>query len=189
MNKAVFQPTLIGELVSLRPICESDWEGMFEVASNPEVWAGHVKRDRYKEDIFRPYFESAISSQSALTIICNETKRIIGTSRYQDYKPDQGEIEIGWTFIAHEYWGGRYNAEVKALMLDYIFGILECVVFWVARENIRSRKAMEKIGGALRPGNFSKTENGRHIPYVIYEIRKQNFPSGSLKKFRLQNRC
>ena len=184
MNKADFQPILSGERVTLRPIHDGDWEGMFAVASNPKVWADHVKRDRYKEDIFRPFFESALSSGSALTIICNKTQKIIGTSRYHEYKPDLSEIEIGWTFIAHEYWGGGYNAEAKFLMLNHIFKVLDVVVFWVAQENIRSQKAMEKIGSVLRDGQYSKIDNGEEIPYVIFEIRKKDFPAGLLRRIR-----
>jgi len=82
------QPTLKGHLVTLRPVQEVDWEGMYRAASDPKVWAGHIKRDRYKKEVFRPYFESAISSGSAFTLIDNQTDKIIGTSRYHDYKPD-----------------------------------------------------------------------------------------------------
>jgi len=73
------------------------------------------------------------------------------------------------------------NAEVKSLMLEYAFSFLEVVVFWVAKDNLRSRYAMQKIGGVLRHGEFSKTDNGEVFPYVVFEIRKEHFPSGSLK--------
>ena len=175
------QPTLKGNLVTLRPVRDEDWEGMYRAASNPKVWAGHVKRNRYKKEVFRPYFESAISSGSAFTIIDNQNDKIIGTSRYHDYKPDGHEIEIGWTFLDCDYWGGKYNGEVKSLMLEYAFSFLDVVVFWVAKDNLRSRYAMEKIGGVLRDGEFSKSDNGEVFPYVVFEIRKEHFPSGSLK--------
>ena len=178
---ANLQPTLCGDLVTLRPIRGADWEGMYRVASNPKVWAGHVKKNRYQKDVFRPYFESGISSESALTILDNETGEIIGTSRYHDYKPEKREIEIGWTFIASEYWGGKYNAEIKRLMLQHAFKFLDSVVFWVAKDNLRSRKAMEKIGGVLRDGEFSKTDSGKIYPYVVFEIQKDKFPSRALK--------
>jgi len=182
MNEPLnLSPTLCGNLVTLRPVRENDWDGMFEVASNPKVWADHVKRNRYKEEEFRPYFDSAILSGSALTIIDNETGMIIGTSRYHDYKPKKGEIEIGWTFIACEFWGGEYNAEVKSLMLRHVFSFLDIVVFWVAKDNLISQSAMKKIGGVLRDGEFSKVDNGKVFPYVVFEIRKEDFPSGTLK--------
>ena len=181
MMSVDLQPTLSDDLVTLRPVRKDDWEGIYRAASNPKVWAGHVKQNRYKKEVFRPYFDGAILSGSALTIIDNVTGKIIGTSRYHDYKPNEHEIEIGWTFIDSDYWGGKYNAAIKRLMLQHIFKFLDIVVFWVAKDNLRSRYAMEKIGGVLRNGEFSKTDNGEVVPYVVFEIRKDKFPSGSLK--------
>ena len=66
-------------------------------------------------------------------------------------------------------------------MLQHAFKFLDSVVFWVAKDNLRSRKAMEKIGGVLRDGEFSKTDNGKIYPYVVFEIQKDKFPSRALK--------
>jgi len=159
---------------------ERDWEGMFKASSNPKTWADHVKRDRYKENVFRSYFDSGISSGSALTIFDNTTKKIIGASRYHEYKSDIAEIEIGWSFIDCAYWGGRYNAEVKKLMLRHAFSFVDVVVFWVTQDNFRSRAAMKKIGGKLREGEFSKTDNAEVIPYVVFEIWQEDFLTGPL---------
>ncbi|MBT8099655.1 MAG: GNAT family N-acetyltransferase, partial [Gammaproteobacteria bacterium] len=78
------------------------------------------------------------------------------------------EIEIGWTFLARKYWGGNYNAEIKALMLQHAFRFVDTVVFWIGEENIRSRRAVEKIGAVLRDGVFDKDG----MPHVVYEIHK-----------------
>jgi len=180
MKRPNLQPTLIGSLVTLLPMHRKDWEGMFKAASNPETWAGHVKQDRYKKDVFRSYFNSGLSSGAAFSIYDNTTNTIIGTSRYHEYKADISEIEIGWTFIDCSYWGGKYNAEVKRLMLQHAFRFLDVVVFWVAKDNFRSQAAMLKIGGKLREGNFSKTDNGKTLPYVVFEIRQEDFITGPL---------
>jgi len=182
MESPNLQPTLNGALVTLKPMHEQDWEGMFKAASNPKTWAGHVKRDRYKEDVFRAYFNSGLSSGSAFTIFDNKTQKIIGTSRYHEYKGDIAEIEIGWTFIDCAYWGGKYNADVKRLMLQHAFHFLDVVVFRVAEDNSRSRAAMRKIGGQRREGTFSKTDNGQIFPYVVFEIRKESFLAGPLNR-------
>ena len=39
---------------------------------------------------------------------------------------------------------------------------------------------MRKIGGSLRDGTFSKTENGKELPYVVFEIRQKDFLTGPL---------
>lgn len=180
MNKPDLQPTLSSSLLTLRPIELSDWEGLFAVGSNSAVWADHVKTDRHKEENFRPYFDSAISSGAAFTVIENATGKIIGTSRFHDFKPDIGEVEIGWTFLATEYWGGKYNADMKRLMLGYVFEFARTVVFWVASENMRSRRAMIRIGGVLRDGEFTKSDNGVVYSYVVFEITRDDFLSGPL---------
>lgn len=180
MQKPDFQPTLTGTLVTLKPMHTHDWEGMFKAASNPKTWADHIKNSRYKEDVFRSFFNDGLSSGSALSIFDNKTGNIIGSSRYHAYNSDLAEIEIGWTFIDCAYWGGTYNAQVKRLMLQHAFSFLDIVVFWVATENLRSQAAMRKIGGTLREGEFSKTDNGQIYPYVVFEIRKENFLMGPL---------
>ena len=174
------QPCLTGKLVTLKPMQADDWPDMYKAASNPKTWADHIKNDRFKEDVFRRFFEDSLSSQSALSIYDNKTNKIIGTSRYHEFKPEVSEIEIGWTFIDCAFWGGKYNAEIKRLMLQHAFQFLDTVVFWVASDNLRSQAAMRKIGGTLRDGSFSKTDNGKFFPYVVFEIKKDDFLTGPL---------
>lgn len=167
------QPILAGERVTLRPSTPDDWEALFAVASDPLIWEVHPAHDRWKEDVFRTYFDAGIASGGALTIVDRATGKVIGSSRFDNWKPEADEIEIGWTYLARDYWGGSYNREIKRLMLDHIHRFVGTVVFTVGEGNIRSRKAMEKIGGALRAGppelRLMAGEMKRH---VIYEIRR-----------------
>jgi RimJ/RimL family protein N-acetyltransferase len=77
--------------------------------------------DRYKPEAFRAYFGEALDSRGALVALDRKSGRVIGSSRYFWYGPDQSELEIGWTFLARPYWGGDYNREMKRLMLDHAF--------------------------------------------------------------------
>jgi RimJ/RimL family protein N-acetyltransferase len=56
-------------------------------------------------------------------------------------------IEIGYSYLARAYWGGIYNSAVKTLMLNHAFNTFDTVIFYIAKQNMRSRKAVEKIGG------------------------------------------
>lgn len=170
MTTQDLQPTLIGEHVILRPLAPADWEGMLAAASDPKIWEQHPESDRFKEAVFRNYFDGALASGSALTIVDKASARIIGSSRYWGYDDKAGEIEIGWTFLTREFWGGLYNAEIKKLMLDHALTFAEVVVFWIGAENRRSRRATEKIGGVLRDGTYYRGE-GKSDPHVVYEIR------------------
>ena len=166
------QPHLKGELIELRPLASEDWDDLFAVASDSLIWEQHPERDRYKEGMFRVFFKEALESGGAFVIIDRETQQIIGSTRFYGYDPEKSEIEIGWTFLARKYWGGRYNREMKELLLAHAFKFVENVVFFVGETNIRSQKAMEKIG-AIKLGTARRTY-GNHPPHlnVKYVIRK-----------------
>jgi len=97
---------------------------------------------------------------------------VIGSSRFDNWDEAADEIEIGWTYLARAYWGGSYNREIKRLMLDHIHRQVGTAVFTVGVDNVRSRRAMEKIGGTVRPGIVERLMAGEMKPHVIYEIRR-----------------
>ena len=146
-----YQPTLEGEILKLRPLEADDFEELFAVASDPKVWEQHPRWDRYKEEVFQPFFEAALESGGALVAIDQKTEKIIGSSRFLAYDPEASEVEIGFTFLGTDYWGGTYNGEMKRLMLGHAFQWVDSVVFLVAPTNVRSQKSVEKIG-AVRDG-------------------------------------
>ncbi|MES2986585.1 MAG: GNAT family N-acetyltransferase [Pseudomonadota bacterium] len=166
------QPTLEGALVTIRPTAPADWDDLFGVASDPLIWAVHPAHDRWQEPVFRKYFEDALASGGGMTILDKASGKVIGASRYAFPDAVRDEVEIGWTFIAREYWGGEYNREIKRLMLDHIHRFVSGAVFVVGQDNIRSRKAMEKIGGVLEEGRIERG-NGQMLPdHVYYVIRR-----------------
>jgi RimJ/RimL family protein N-acetyltransferase len=148
------QPTLVGECVELRPVRAADWPEMFAAASDPLIWEVHPVRDRYREPVFREYFEGALASRSALAILDRNTGRIIGSSRYHGHEPDVGEIEIGWTFLTRARWGGDINREVKRLMLEHAFRFVDTVIFMVG-EHITARSAPWRRSAASSVPSFA----------------------------------
>jgi RimJ/RimL family protein N-acetyltransferase len=167
-----WQPTLDGELVLLRPTTRDDYDEMFAAASDPLIWAGHPAKDRCTEPGFRKYFDGAVESGGALTIIAKATGAIVGCSRYHDYEPERSRVEIGYTFLVRSCWGGAVNGEVKRLMLAHAFRFVDTVQFAIAEDNIRSRRACEKIGAALSDARETRMTGGGPVPYCIYEIRR-----------------
>jgi RimJ/RimL family protein N-acetyltransferase len=166
------QPHLRGELIELRPLRREDWAELFAVASDPLIWEQHPESDRYQEKVFKTFFKGALESGGAFVVIDTETQQIIGSTRFHGYDPEKSEIEIGWTFLARKYWGGRYNAEMKQLMLAHAFQFVENVVFFVGERNVRSQKATEKIGG-IKSGTATKIYGNRPpSPNIRYVIRK-----------------
>jgi N-acetyltransferase len=168
------QPNLKGKLIELRPLASEDWDDLFSVASDPLIWEQHPESDRYKEDVFKGFFREAMECGGAFVIIDKDSQRIIGSTRFHGYDPTKSEIEIGWTFLARNYWGGRYNRELKQLMLIHAFKFVENVVFYVGENNIRSQKATEKIG-AIRSGTVMKAyRSGPPSLSIRYVIKRPN---------------
>ena len=162
------QPTLTGELLELRPLKPEDFDALFEAASDPLIWEVHPERDRYTRPVFQRFFDGAIASKGAFAIIERASGRIIGSSRYFGLDETASEIEIGWTFLTREFWGGRYNRELKSLMLAHAFKFVSRVLFFVGATNWRSQKAMQKIGGKLiRTDVRSLEDGGDHVVFAI----------------------
>jgi len=164
------QPHLKGELIELRPITPEDWDDLLDAASDPLIWEQHPESDRHKEEVFKNFFEGGLESGGAFVVIDNRTQQIIGSTRFHGFDPEKSEIEIGWTFLARKYWGGRYNAEMKQLMLAHAFKYVESVVFFIGENNIRSQRATEKIG-AIKSGTATKIYGNRppcaNVRYII----------------------
>ena len=166
------QPTLRGELVTLRPMRPEDFDALFAAASDPLVWEQHPERDRHTEAKFRRYFQGGLDSGGAFVVIDNETERVIGSTRFCGYAPERSEIEVGWTFLERTYWGGQYNGEMKRLMLDHAFRFVDHVVFLIGEDNWRSRKAVEKIG-AVRIENRIDTKGADRVVYRLTRPTKK----------------
>ncbi len=161
-----FQPVLKGELLELRPLRPEDFHDLYAVASDPLIWEQHPVKDRCHEEIFQGFFRESLESGGALIAIDAQDRKVIGSSRFHDYDEERSEIEIGWTFLARSHWGGVYNREMKQLMLRHAFKFVRSVIFLVGPQNIRSQRAMEKIGG-VRVGSRPDAGGRESFVYII----------------------
>jgi len=168
------QPVLQGEHLLLRPLRADDREPLWQVAKDPELWALHPDKTRCEPAGFERFFASALKSGSALVVIDAASSRIIGSARYYDWDPAAREVAIGYTFIAREFWGGATNRELKRLMIGHAGRWADRVWFHVGKHNLRSRRAMEKIGAqAIHEG--LRPQNGEMIEFVYYRIDAAEF--------------
>ena len=170
------QPVLKGELLELRPLRSDDFEALFSAASDPLIWEQHPERDRYKREIFQRFFDSAIDSGGAFAIVERKSGRIIGSSRYCNLDPVNREVEIGWTFLKRASWGGLYNRELKRLMLDHAFRFADRVLFVVGESNLRSQKALEKIGATILRKAHLPDRNGVPALNIVFALERPTRP-------------
>ncbi|MCZ8332511.1 MAG: GNAT family N-acetyltransferase [Flavobacterium sp.] len=163
---------LKNNLISLSPLQENDFEELYAVANDELLWEQHPNKLRYQRAVFQNFFEGAMLSGGAFLIRDSKTNEVVGSSRFYDYNEEEKSILIGYTFIGRKFWGNNYNKSLKKLMLDYAFQHVNKVYFHIGAFNIRSQKAIEKIG-AIKIDEFQVEYYGedRKLNFV-YEISK-----------------
>lgn len=172
---ADLQPTLENDFIRLRPLAESDFESLYALASDPEVWAQHPTPNRYQRPVFENYFKGAMESGGAFLISEKAGGLPIGCSRFYEFDPQKRKIAIGYTFFGKAWWGGKINPMVKKLMLDYIFQFVERVHFHVGSANRRSQIAIERLGAVkLTEQEMAYYGESANLNF-IYEIRKADW--------------
>ena len=103
-----------------------------------------------------------------------------------DIFPKHKKLEIGSTWLHPGYWATEINLECKLLLLTYCFEELKAVRVQLKTDenNIRSRKAIEKIGGQFEGvlRNEIIRDNGTKRNSAIYSIIDEEWTA---KKERL----
>ena len=177
MDHIDLQPVLTGTTLKLRPLAPEDFDALYRAASDPKIWELHPDSERYKRDVFKKrFFEGAIASGGALAIETLSSGRIIGSSRYYEWSPQTKQISIGYTFLERNHWGDGSNTELKALMLDHIYQWAELVWFHVGKTNMRSRRAVEKLGAELVYEKERELE-GRPFTQLYYRLEAAQYRS------------
>lgn len=171
-----WQPTLFGHSVRLRPLVQADFEELFAAASDPLIWEQHPDNKRHTRERFELYFRSAMDSKGAVVIIDPSSGKIIGSSRYTHYDAETSSVEIGYTFLTRSHWGGTTNRELKSLMLNHAFKVIDTVYFVVGRDNFRSRKAMQKLGAHELLDVSSSPVTGDLSRSIVFQLKKSSWP-------------
>jgi RimJ/RimL family protein N-acetyltransferase len=159
-----------------------DFDALYAVASDPLIWEQHPNKNRYQRTVFETFFKGALESRGALCVLDNATGELIGSSRYYDLDEKRRVVNIGYTFIARSAWGRQYNRALKTLMLDHAFRFVDRVIFHVGAGNMRSRKAMEKLGGIYTgevPVSYFGEPSSQNVIYKIDKIDWVSSPHSS----------
>jgi len=174
MNFSI-QPTLRNEKAILEPLREEDFPRLYALAADPKVWEQHPNNDRWKEDVFRLFFEGAMKSKGAFVVVDAASGAAAGCTRFYDYQESDHSIFIGYTFYATRFWGTGINLSVKKLMLDYIFRYVDKVYFHVGASNLRSQIAIGRLG-AVKVGEEAVAYYGTEPRQNFrYQIRKEDW--------------
>ncbi|MBC7694031.1 MAG: GNAT family N-acetyltransferase [Burkholderiales bacterium] len=175
MKKFELQPTLENEFIKIQPLKQEDFEAVYLVASNPLIWEQHPNPDRYKKEVFETFFKDAMESGGAFLVFDKQSNMVIGSSRYYELDTDKSSIAIGYTFLAKDHWGSVYNPALKKLMIDHAFQFFNSVVFHIGAFNIRSQKAVERLGARKMSEKEVECYGEASKLKVLYEIKKYNW--------------
>lgn len=165
---------LESKLLKLIPINEFDFEELYQVASDPLIWEQHPQRDRYKREVFREFFDGALVSNTSYKIWHQLDQKVIGSTRFYDWNEEDKSCAIGYTFLDRAYWGGETNALLKKMMLDEVFRKVEKVYFHIGMYNIRSQKAVLKLGAVFQDVVMFD-HYGKKVAHHLYVIEKHNW--------------
>ena len=147
-------PTILdGERVLLVPLEKEHISGLIAAAGNKDIWTWY-SYNGLDTDVLIRHFEEALEHRATgeeypFAVIDKSSGKVFGTTRYMKMNKEHRNLEIGWTWYNPDYWSKGYNEECKLLLLQYAFEQLQAVrvqiVAW--EKNMRSRKAIERIGG------------------------------------------
>ena len=169
---------LTGKVVSLLPLEHSHFDELIALAGDNHIWQ-HYIFDASREEVFRKSLDEALLAREKRTqypwvIVHKPTRKLIGSTRLMDIVPEHRKLEIGWTWLTPDYWGTGINEECKLLLLTYCFEALKTtrVLLKTDENNVRSRKAIEKIGGKFEGilRNDMIRENGTHRNSAYYSF-------------------
>lgn len=179
-----FYVPLADRTITLLPITKEHIQEMRKLSSDTDVWTWYTEDltnpDALENWMTKRLEETGRGEKMTYTVQLNDTNEIIGASSYGHIDWVEKGIEIGWTWLGKKYIGSGINKNMKHLMLQHAFenmGI-ERLELRTDEQNIRSRRAMEKIGahhdGTLR--NHRATQGGRRRNTVVYSIIKSEWP-------------
>jgi RimJ/RimL family protein N-acetyltransferase len=176
---------LRGDYVYLRFATEADREDLRPLAKDDRIWEFTktlMVTDTYDAQ-FNEYFDAALATAKegqAFVIRRTGDDKILGMTRIHSLTYKDKWAEIGHTWYVPEIWGQVHNKECKLLLLQYLFekvGLCR-VQFRIAHQNLRSQRAVEKIGGT-REGVLRKHSirpDGVWKNTVVYSIIDEEWP-------------
>ena len=176
--------TLVGDVVTLVPLEESHVDELADVGLDPRIWEVSPRTMTSRADL-AAYVQEAVSQGAAgkavpFAIVLKEDGRAIGSTRYGNIDRTNRRLEIGWTWIAPDWWRTAVNTECKLLLLSHAFEDLGCVRVELKTDvlNARSRAAIIRLG-AKEEGVLRKhvlTAGGRWRDTVYYSILDDEWP-------------
>ena len=137
------------------------------------------------ESDFEYYVHETLESKNQgacypFIIVDKQTNEVAGSTRFGNINQKSEKCEIGWTWYGTQFQGTGLNKAAKYELLNFGFETLgfRRIQLSANLENIRSQKAIEKLG-AQREGVFRNNyidSDGISKDDVYFSIIKEEWP-------------
>jgi len=178
-------PTLENERVKLTLLDLSNYKHLTAISQEPHLVQYSLSKIDTPEDL-KDYVQTAVDAyyhKTAMPFIVfdKQANAYAGFTRFGFINWHNKLLHIGWTWIGNSFQGTGLNKHMKFLILQYAFETLEFdkVEFRADERNMKSRKAIEKLGttleGILRKDTLMLDGFKRNT--CCYGILKEEWPT------------
>ncbi len=187
--------TLHGKIVDLLPLEESHFDELLAAAADKRIWEFYTG-DWSVPKRFSEIYNGTLSlrhkgKEYPFVVLHKPTQKIIGSTRLLDIVPFDKRLEIGGTWLMPEYWATAINFDCKLALLTYCFETLETnrVQLKTQHNNLRSRKAIEKIGGVYEGvlRQHMLKDDGTFRSSAYFSILAEEWPTAKANLEKLLN--
>ena len=183
---------LHNEKILLLPFENSRNQELKKIIFEDDIWKYMGMYIRTDLD-FENYLKNTIRDKKngicyPFLIIDKQSNKVVGSTRYGYLNTASQKCEIGWTWYGKDFQGTGINKACKFELLKFGFETIgfRRIQFSADQENIRSQKAIEKLG-AKKEGTFRNNyidSSGKSKNDVYFSIIKDDWKLLKQEKFK-----
>lgn len=177
--------TLITDKIILRPLSIKHLKDFYQAGAFPELWRWSLPDKCTSMETTKSWLQYSQTMNDkgehvAFAIFDKKTNEFVGSTRFCSIKPEDRNIEIGFTFITPKYQRSYINTHAKYCLLKHAFEELKAirVEFKTHEKNEKSRHAIGRLGaifeGILR--NQRILSDGTVRNTAIFSIIDSEWP-------------
>ena len=138
--------TFEGRFIRLEPLGQAHHAGLIAAAADPETWT-YIPITDFEERLGWMMDENAQGRMITFVVLRKNGGAVLGSTSYLAIAPQDGRVEVGFTWYVAGARGGAVNPEAKLLLLENAFAAhYNRVEFKTDAKNARSRAALLKLG-------------------------------------------
>ena len=170
--------------ICLVPMCADHAPALLEASRAPEIWEHMTIPQPRDIEAMDAFVRDAIAARDAGTqvpFVVEVDGEVAGSTRYLEIRRGDLRLEIGWTWLAREFWRTTVNTTCKLLLLRHAFEVLGAARVEMKTDvrNERSQDAIERIGakqeGVLR--SYQRVWTGRQRDTAMFSIIATEWPA------------